>query len=133
MKTDNRTRLLNMAKGHEDEVLVCRALYTMCAASVAELEAAGVDMMKHRDGSTIMPAAPNALQDVWEASHTQEDAGSGLHFVASFLLDNDEDIRQALATQPCLVKMGGTLHAMNTDRHGAAAIIMKDMRNHTHN
>ncbi len=130
MKTDNRTRLLKMAKGHEDEVLVCLMLYTLCAASVADMEAAGVDVKAYGEGGTIMPATPNALQDVWEASHTDED-GSGLHFVASFLLDNDEDIQQALATQPCLVNMGGTLHAVNTDRHGAAAIIMKDMRNHT--
>lgn len=131
MKTNNRTRLLNMAKGHEDEVLVFHALFSTYAVPVAELEAAGVNMAKHRDGSTIMPAAPNALQDVWEAYHGEEATDNVPHFVASYTMDTDEEITEALATRPCLVNYGGTLHAMNTDRHGTPAIILRDMRSHT--
>jgi hypothetical protein len=130
MKTDNRTRLLNMARGHEDKVLVCRVLYTLCAVAVGEAEAAGMTWTENEQ-TAVYPSMPNAVQDVWEAYHGEEATDNVPHFVASFITDTDEEITKALATRPCLVNYGGTLHAMNTDRHGTPAIILRDMRSHT--
>lgn len=130
MKTNNRTRLLNMARGHEDKVLVFRVLYTLCAVSLAEAEAAGMKVFENEQ-TAIYPAMPNAVQDVWEAYHGEEAADNVPNFVTSFIADTDEEITEALATRPCLVNYGGTIHATNTDRHGTPAIILRDMRSHT--
>lgn len=130
MKQSNRTRLLNMARGHEDKVLVFRMLFTLCAVSVGEAEAAGMKWTANEQ-TAIYPSMPNAVQDVWEAYHGEEAADNVPHFVASCIVNTDEEITEALATRPCLVNYGGTLHATNTDRHGTPAIILRDMRSHT--
>lgn len=121
---NNRNRLLSMAKGNDvDAVALFGCMCLVCAIPIDELPA-----NYDRSACTIVPTAPNAVQDVWAAAHEGVDAG-GNHMFAAFPCDTDEDIQRALATRPCLVNIGGTMYAMNTDSRGDAAIILKDMRN----
>lgn len=143
----NRARLLQMTRGHEDAVLLFRVGYMIVAVPVEDTDGK-VDAVPD---SCIMPCEPQAMQSIFAAvdariaarrSNTTTErmnatAGAGMggrgHFLCSWDVFGDDatdaDIAEAMAKQPCLVNYGGKFRAMNLHaRAEGVAIIVKNMQ-----
>lgn len=144
----NRARLLQMTRGHEDAVLLFRVGYMIVAVPVEDTDGKADAV----PDSCIMPCEPQAMQSIFDAvdariaarrSNTAAQridaaagAGSGktprfLCFMGNVYDDtaNDADIAEAMATRTCLVNYGGKLRATNLHaRAEGVAIIVKNMQ-----
>lgn len=143
----NRARLLQMTRGHEDMVRLYNIGYMVLILPAAVADAYD---KQHRGNGYAMRCEPNAVQRICAAAEAREAAKlpehirptheaataaasgvkwQGICATQCYGEDADaDDIAEAMAAQPCLVNYGGTLRAMNIDKNGYCAVILKDMQ-----